>query len=92
MNERFEWDACQVAIADRLQSSFGYDRERAMVIAEVSADAIRKQFGGERHYLPKKNGTAKARIQEEFNGRNIAILSQTYGVSCMTVRRYVAKK
>lgn len=80
-----------MAIAARLSSSYGWDDERATQTAEVVMDVLRKDFGGSRIYIPSRNGEAKERVRNEFNGRNIVELSRKYGVSAQTVRNYLKK-
>lgn len=86
---KFEWSACEQAIAGRLERAYGWDRERALQVAELAADAVRRKFGGQRYYIARSNGDFRARIRAEFNGRNITELSRVYGVSCRTIRRYL---
>jgi Mor family transcriptional regulator len=62
-----------------------------MQVAETAMDAIRKDYGGGRVYIPALNGDARKKIVAEFNGRNIAELSARYGLSAQTIRNYVRK-
>lgn len=89
MSERFKWEDAEKCIAEQFIRSHGWDEERAKQTAEIAAAAIRREYGGSRHYLPAKNGTFKAKVREEFNGRNIAEMSKRFGISCRTIRRYL---
>jgi len=92
MKDKFEWSACKGIISRRLETSCGWSREKSMQVAEIAADAIRREYGGGRHYIPGKNNFFRDRVRAEFNGRNMAELSKLYGISCMTIRRYLRRK
>lgn len=86
------WKDAVDSITQRFASANGWEEERARQAAEIAVDAMRREYGGARHYLPARNGEIKKRIIDEFNGRNITELCRVHGVSARTVRRYVLGK
>lgn len=88
-NQLFIWKDAQELIARRFSGAYGWDMERSQQAAEIAAEALRKSFGGKKYYIPGGNSHHRERVREEFNGRNFAHLSQKYGLSIATIRRYV---
>lgn len=91
MQSEFNWDAARRMIAEKFMRSYGWERDRAYEAALLATDELRAEYGGMRHYIPKKNGEARRHILAEFNGRNIPELSQKYGVSIRQIYRYVGR-
>ena len=92
MSDKPEWASSAEVISARLQRSFGWESERALQVAEIAVDAMCSEFGGRQLYVPRGRSAHKDAVRRDFNGRNIAELSARYGLSCMTIRRYLRKK
>ena len=81
-------------VAERELCNVGIDPTHAAAVAETLAEHVRERFGGTPVYWAKgesmRQRRRRARMWDEFNGRNHAELSRRYGICLQQVYRSLA--
>lgn len=77
-------------LSENYRNRLGWSVEIAEEAARIASDVLRQGYGGGSIYIAARN-IDSGRIQEEYNGYNVAELARLHGVSARTIRRIVSR-